>query len=663
MSDYSSWSYMKILRECKTKGFTVEKTRPKRIELINFLEGHTQTKNTSSSSSIKLLPQPFVEVDSSESDDSGESSDEEEERKYLACGLPKDTKINIPYYNIEFTGVRNEESDSSKWIDITINKNTPKRKYSGILVNSPSLFFTSGNKLDERKLSTFLDILADEGCLHVPCAKTGYISVEFQKALESRGINISSKIEFKVNNRNRKFYVYRRCEEENDEFKPRATSDKISLNKIAAASSYHPKDEGAPKLRPPGEYSLIDISLNIARDDRYASIVNTRKRININFQEFLEVLHTPEFMESFIQNLKELYKHKIKFYSIKLEETKKEFSRIDAKIKKLRAKGVDDKIIKEMYPMFDFYAGFIVELEELIETITTKYTEDLEAKKIQSNILNSLQDPVKGLTSIIGRDSVKDSIASQLYAFSKSYKTMIGSFNNICLMGHAGSGKTHIAKVLGHVYSQSGILVTSTVKIISRADLVGQYIGQTAPRTRATLLETLEGVLFIDEAYQLTPKDAGRDFGSEAITEIVNFLDKYIGMNIIMVAGYEDLMKSNFFPANEGLSRRFPHRLILHKYTTSELTDILIRFIEFKSDVNISERVGNWLYSTIHTILTKFEHENVLSNQAGDMLNLGASIVKNIYAAYHVDWSDESAQKHILMEGLREFLYMKNLYV
>ena len=196
---------------------------------------------------------------------------------------------------------------------------------------------------------------------------------------------------------------------------------------------------------------------------------------------------------------------------------------------------------------------------------------------------------------------------------------------------------------------------------------MGQYIGHTAPRTRSILLETLEGVLFIDEAYQLTPgnpMDFTKDFGSEAITEIVNFLDKYVGMSTVILAGYENLMREKFFPSNEGLWRRFPIRVHLGNYSVCELVDILVHFIENKSDITVDADLGNWLFSVVSYLSEEFT-DKAFPNQAGDMLNLGSSIVASVNSSYAITWEPNDIQHNIpiLTCGLNEYLQLKDLEI
>jgi hypothetical protein len=228
---------------------------------------------------------------------------------------------------------------------------------------------------------------------------------------------------------------------------------------------------------------------------------------------------------------------------------------------------------------------------------------------------------------------------------------------------------TAIAKVLAFVFSRVGILARGTVKIATRTELVGQYIGQTAPRTRSVLVETLEGILFIDEAYQLTQcpdeKVGSKDFGGEAVTEIVNFLDKYIGMSIVIVAGYEGVMTRCFMTFNEGLPRRFPFRYVLSPYSDAELTDILVNNLKRKvpEDVKIDDETSNFLFSMITKLRT--EVPDSLKNQAGDMLNLSAQLNKSITSSFKIRWQNGNLSHNIpiMLVGFDDFLNTKGYNV
>ncbi|HMP28328.1 MAG TPA: AAA family ATPase [Saprospiraceae bacterium] len=277
-----------------------------------------------------------------------------------------------------------------------------------------------------------------------------------------------------------------------------------------------------------------------------------------------------------------------------------------------------------------------------------------------------MNDPEHGLCCVTGRDTIKNNLAAQIYSFSRGYKTFVNSFNNIAIYGPSGSGKTYIAQIISFVFSKIGVLAKNNIKIATKADLTGQYVGHTAPRTRASLIETLEGILFIDEAYQLTDVSIGsKDYGGEAIAEMINFIDKYIGLSIVIVAGYEDKMRQTFMTFNEGLPRRFPYIYTLESYTNAELTDILINNLISKlpDDICIDEDTSNYIYSLISTLRTEMPLS--LRNQAGDMLNLSAALNKTIISSYQLEWDNDDLEnnKEIILAGFEDFLDHKNVEI
>ena len=106
--------------------------------------------------------------------------------------------------------------------------------------------------------------------------------------------------------------------------------------------------------------------------------------------------------------------------------------------------------------------------------------------------------------------------------------------------------------------------------------MVASFLGQTANKTRIQLYSSLEGVLFIDEAYQVGGCPNEDAYGMESLTELVAFLEKYIGISIVIVAGYEKEMEMCFFDRNEGLRRRFPIKYQLSPYNSAVLFKILL---------------------------------------------------------------------------------------
>jgi stage V sporulation protein K len=132
-----------------------------------------------------------------------------------------------------------------------------------------------------------------------------------------------------------------------------------------------------------------------------------------------------------------------------------------------------------------------------------------------------------------------------------------------------------------------GVLKKGHCVETDRAGLVGEYLGQTAPKTTAVLMKALGGVLFIDEAYTLTPKGRDDPFGQEAVDTLLKFMEDHRNEMVVIVAGYSDEM-NRFISSNPGLQSRFPNHLFFDDFTPNELTMIFRTFCE-SEDYELSE--------------------------------------------------------------------------
>ena len=139
-------------------------------------------------------------------------------------------------------------------------------------------------------------------------------------------------------------------------------------------------------------------------------------------------------------------------------------------------------------------------------------------------------------------------------------------------LGNLGTGKTTVARIIGELLYQKGMIATNKMVEVSRGDLIGGYQGQTAIKTREQLQAALGGVLFIDEAYSLKhgPND---NFGQEAIDEILKFMEDHRHDMVVIFAGYHKEM-STFLETNSGLASRVPNTFDFEDYTSEEIAQI-----------------------------------------------------------------------------------------
>ncbi|GAA3677777.1 hypothetical protein GCM10022267_75750 [Lentzea roselyniae] len=185
------------------------------------------------------------------------------------------------------------------------------------------------------------------------------------------------------------------------------------------------------------------------------------------------------------------------------------------------------------------------------------------------------------LRSLVGLDEVKGEVASMVDLLASARQRQAAGLpvpslsRHLIFAGPPGTGKTTVARLYGSVLTAMGVLAQGQVTEVSRADLVGEYVGHTARRTTEAFDRARGGVLFIDEAYTLSaPAGGGHDFGREAIDTLLKLMEDHREDVVVIAAGYEREMEG-FLESNPGLQSRFSHRVRFANYTVDELVTIV----------------------------------------------------------------------------------------
>ena len=213
----------------------------------------------------------------------------------------------------------------------------------------------------------------------------------------------------------------------------------------------------------------------------------------------------------------------------------------------------------------------------------------------------SLDSSVKKLDDLIGLEELKKEVKNHIDYLNflklrqeRGFKDTERINLHSVFTGNPGTGKTTVVKLLGQIYKSMGLLSKGHVKEVDRSQLIGEYIGQTAPKVKKAIEEAKGGILFIDEAYSLAREaDDSKDFGKEAIEVLIKEMSDGSKDLAIMVAGYPHEMDI-FLKSNPGMKSRFANYFHFEDYLPDELHSIALGYTASKN-VHLTEAAQNYL--------------------------------------------------------------------
>ena len=291
---------------------------------------------------------------------------------------------------------------------------------------------------------------------------------------------------------------------------------------------------------------------------------------------------TQKLLENYNILQTEVFKHTIDIEALDVESIKDKVFKKLKKIGKLSSSSKEQisNYIEKQYRkgMVNEYT-FITDIcNDIIYNKFKNNEEDDDIKSVnipEPNQDIKLEETLKKLDSLVGIHEVKFRVKEIMKYLE--YQKKIGESTNINLnmmfKGNSGTGKTTISKIMAELLYSLGIIKTSKVVEVAGKDLIGEHLGQTAPKTQKIINSAIDGVLFIDEAGSIMTSKGSADFPAEAIATLCNNMDRYKDRLVVIFAGYKNDMNS-FKNKNAGLASRIGFEIEFEDFTKEELTEI-----------------------------------------------------------------------------------------
>lgn len=263
---------------------------------------------------------------------------------------------------------------------------------------------------------------------------------------------------------------------------------------------------------------------------------------------------------------------------------------------------------------------------------------DISKKEKVEEDPKGLEKLLNELNSLVGLKDVKSKV-NDLITYQKVQKLrekhklhIAKSTLHLAFTGNPGTGKTTVARIVGRIYKQIGLLSKGHFIEVSRTDLIAGYQGQTALKVKKVIESAKGGVLFIDEAYSITENDNNDSYGKECLTELTKALEDYREDLVVIVAGYTEPM-NKFFESNPGLKSRFNTFIEFQDYNVEELEEILMTMCK-NNDYLLNEelkiKVKNFFVEQLSNKNQNFANGRMVRNMYDDLIMCQARRVVNI---------------------------------
>lgn len=232
------------------------------------------------------------------------------------------------------------------------------------------------------------------------------------------------------------------------------------------------------------------------------------------------------------------------------------------------------------YLHYDFTIESLEDIIALGDFYISRLYDKTKSNNIPFFMIYKLKKPITRLMNMIGIEDVKTNILSLIVFYIQKFDVGISDMLHTVVYGGPGVGKTMFIGILAEIYANLGILPTKKVTFLKRSDLIGEYLGHTAIKTKKAVEDAKGGILVIDEAYSLGDTEQRDTFSKECLDTLNQFLSEDKRDFICIIAGYKEDIDTRFFKTNPGLRRRFPFNFTINDYSAEQLRDIFCMIVK-----------------------------------------------------------------------------------
>lgn len=240
--------------------------------------------------------------------------------------------------------------------------------------------------------------------------------------------------------------------------------------------------------------------------------------------------------------------------------------------KKVLKRNID--LSNEFYHHYEFEIKSLEDMMALSKFYTSEHYDKEKHTNIPFYNIYRLRKPIDRFLSMVGLEDLKKQILTLIIFYLQRFDEENQDMLHTVVYGGPGVGKTKFIHILSEIYANLGVLPTRKVTFLKRADLVGQYLGHTAVKTKQAIENAKGGILVIDEAYSLGDTEQKDSFSRECIDTLNQYLSEEKKDLVCVIAGYKEDLEKRFFKTNPGLERRFPFKFTITDYSPLQLKEI-----------------------------------------------------------------------------------------